>query len=147
MQGFSTSTPSRKVGILAQARAQERGLIKLRVIAKKYMESVTEGRQVRLVPAPWKGNTVIVNKKQFKGGETFEVNEKQAKALLETGCVQLASEKPKVFMPPSLQHNIKLSNGIVFRDDIQGKIPTRDSESNDYDSPWVNREQEDQYEN
>lgn len=132
---------------MGQARNQESKLVKLRVIAQKYMETVTPSRQVRVVAAPWKGNTVKVNGKSFKGGQTFEVTSKEATSLLETGCVQLASEKPKVFMPPSLEHNIIFSNGIVSGEEVFGKIPTRDSESNNYDSPWVEREKEDEYDN
>ena len=119
----------------AQRKASGEPLVKLRVVAHKYMESVTKMGKAKIVTAPWANNTVLFNKKRYGPGETFEVPAKQAEALLDTGSVQKASEKPKPFRPPSLDHDISLTDGIVLREDVEGKVPTRNGEA-DKDAPW-----------
>lgn len=121
---------------MAQTRKTptEEKLIKLRVVEQKYMESLTKENRVKIVVAPWENNVVLVNKKKYEGGETFYAPETQARALLETGGVQLASEKPKPFFPAFLEHKFQSVNGVVARDNVLGKIPTRTGE--DYDAPW-----------
>jgi hypothetical protein len=127
--------------------AQEHSL-KLRVRAKKFMETVTNTGKSRLVAAPWANNTVRVNGKTYGPGDTFHVEpikdemgkvirtaKQMAEDLLSTGGVERADGKPTPFTPPSLEHKITLTNGIVYRDDIDGKIPTRRGPT-DINAPW-----------
>lgn len=122
---------------MAQTRKQseDKRLIRLRVVESKYMES-HEGGKAAFVVAPWPDNKVLVSGKTYKSGKTFSVDKKTAKELLLTGGVQLASEKPKPFFPPFLEHKLQFCNGIAPRDELLGLIPTRDVVTNDYESGW-----------
>jgi len=130
-----------KGDVMAQSRKPlSEKLVKLRVVEKKYMETLTETNKVKIVVAPWLNNKIIRNKQTFLSGETFQATEKEARALLDTGGVQLASEKPVPYLPPFLEHKINLSAGVCLREDILGKHPTREMGSTNINAPWVDLE-------
>lgn len=119
-----------------QANAKKPKLIELRVTRKKYMESVNDAGQVRIVPGPW-NHKVKYNKREYGPGDTFKALPEHAEKLIATGTVQLAESKEKPFRPPSLTHEIELRDGVHLRDDLLGKIPTR--MGSDKDAPWIDR--------
>lgn len=129
--------------------------VKLRVVAHRYMESAT--KPGKLVAAPWTNNKVLHNKKAYGPGDTFEIEgvfdqngkliktaKQAAQDLVDSGTVQIASEKPRAYKPPFLEHRIQEMRGVQPREKTFGKVPTRE-DNNDFDAKWEDDDYEDGY--
>ena len=115
-------------------------LVKLKVVAEKYMPHYNKRGKAEYKPAPW-NHVVTYNGVQYKAGEIFEVQPEHVEGLLASGTVQSAFAKPKPFNPRKNTHEFELVSGIKRGEDVRGKVPTRMG-AGDKDAPWVEDDDE-----
>lgn len=110
-------------------------LVRVRVKAEKYAEVVNKRGGVKISVVPWLGNNVLRNGVKYGPGDEFEVSEKESLTLLSSGSIEKADDKPTPFRPPSLDHAMFSTNGVVLKSETLGKVPTRVG-SGDYGADW-----------
>lgn len=108
-----------------KAEIKKGPLVSLRVVSKKFVLVYGDDGRTTAKAVDWKGNKVVFENKEYGPGDVFSVDKSTSEELLGVGCVQLASEKPRTYRPPHIDHIIKPSYGVQFASDVVDKIPTR----------------------
>lgn len=111
------------------------GLVRVRVKAEKYAEVPNRRGGSKISVVPWLGNNVFRKGVTYGPGDEFEVSENESVSLLSSGSIEKANEKPTPFRPPSLDHAMFSTNGVVLKSETLGKVPTRVG-SGDYGADW-----------
>lgn len=125
-----------------EKREEKVSNVAVRVRSERYVEAEDPAtKRSVVVVSPWQNNFVRHNGRKFGPNDQFEVPVSTAHRLIAGGSVQLASEEPEPFWPPSIDHSIQMSHGIVQREAVLGMIPTRQG-SEDQTAPWIPMEDE-----
>lgn len=112
----------------AKAKPKVSDTIEVTLKSERYQLEKGKGGHNELVPHPW-NQTVRINGKRYTSGETFACPKQLAKQLLAAGQAVQAGKKAEPIMPVSHQDKETiLMEGVVRRDDVEGKVPVYDPE-------------------